>query len=322
MADVIYFTPRMELDAEANLRGFVQTCRTELTAFGAHLRFDDDIWDVTDAVVRKARYGVHRLVFSTLGTVNDRVPRVMSMPFLGFAKAYMRYQHALRPTTGLGPRISAVRALESALAENGKALQPTSCSPEDLHRAAHLIRNKFTASVAYRVGQELELLGDFLINHQLVAFRVRWRNPIGRPGDTARVGKQFDEQRYNKLPSPTALGALATVFRAAAEPSDILVSSIAAILCSAPDRINEVLRLEVDCEVTERVPSSGTTAYGLRWRSSKGGVDTVKWIVPAMAGVVQDALSKIRRVTQEARVVSKWYESRAAISADASVTAS
>jgi hypothetical protein len=119
MANVIQFTPRAELDAEENLRAFVALCRNELTVFGKDLRFDDDVWVVTEALNLKAKNNESRLVFSKWDTMKSAVPETMSEPFLSFAKAYMRYQHAMRPTKGVGSRLAALRALEAALSENG-----------------------------------------------------------------------------------------------------------------------------------------------------------------------------------------------------------
>ncbi|MGV8617755.1 hypothetical protein ACV36Q_32005, partial [Pseudomonas aeruginosa] len=56
--------------------------------------------------------------------------------------------------------------------------------------------------------------------------------------------------------------ALLKVCPPADEPPYVLVSSIAAILCAAPDRINEVLLLPVDCEVRQK-QSDGSEAYGI-----------------------------------------------------------
>jgi hypothetical protein len=152
------------------------------------------------------------------------------------------------------------------------------------------------------------MLAGFLTKKQLVTVPMSWRSPIIRPRDSVRVGKEFDRRRQEKLPSAAALDALAKVFNLATEPSDVLVSSIAAILCSAPDRINEVLQLEVDCEVTQEVPSSGRAAYGLRWRPSKGAEPMMKWLVASMESVVRRALANIRGLTEHARIVARWYE--------------
>ena len=308
MADIIHFTPRAELDAEGNLRGFIEVCRNQLTAFGKHLRFEEDVWDVTDALDLKAKRGKQRLVFSTWATVNQRAPCSMADPFLSFAKAYMRYQHALRPTKSVGCRVAALRALEAALLEFGSCPDPTAVSPQTLNRASQLISEGLSSAVAYRVGGQLEMVAGFLVDQRILNVPVRWRSPIRRPRDTVRVGKEFDEQRSAKLPSPASLDALGKVFQLASEPLDVLVSSVAAILCSAPDRINEVLHLEVDCEVAQKVPSTGATAYGLRCCPSKGADPMVKWIVASMASVVQDAVGKIRRLTQDARAIATWYE--------------
>lgn len=37
MTEIVLFTPKAELDAAANLRGFVDICRSKLTVFGADL---------------------------------------------------------------------------------------------------------------------------------------------------------------------------------------------------------------------------------------------------------------------------------------------
>lgn len=308
MAEIIHFTPRAELDAEANLQGFIDACRTQLTAFGPQLRFDDNVWDVTDTVKLKGKNHAIRLVFSTWETVNDKVPASMPEPFLSFAKAYLRYQQALRPVVSLSNRLTALRALGAALYEIGAEISVTSAGPEVLNRASQLVKEKFADRVGYRIGGQLEMIADFLADKGFISVPTVWHNPIRRPHDTARVGKEFDEARQAKLPSPAALSALAHAFRLATEPADVLVCSVAAILCSAPDRINEVLHLELHCEVSQKIPSTGEDAYGLRWRPSKGAPPMVKWVVASMADVVRQALANIRKVTEDARAVARWYE--------------
>jgi hypothetical protein len=307
MAEIIHFTPRSELDAEANLLNFIEVCRTQLTAFGAQLKFEDNVWDVTEAIGQRRSARV-RLVFSTWGSVNASNPTPLSEPFLSFAKAYIRYQHGLRPTKAVASRVAALRALAAALFESGSTANPTSVHSQVLDRAAQICAEKFQKATAFRVGGQLEMLSRFMADNQLMVVPTRWRNPIRRPQDSVRVGKEFDQQRQEKLPSPSAISALANIFRIAKEPADVLVSSVVAILCSAPDRINEVLYLETDCEVTQKIPSTGGMAYGIRWRPAKGAEPMIKWVVSSMADVVKAALSNIRRLTAEAREIAKWYE--------------
>lgn len=308
MAEIVLFTPRAELDAEANLAGFVAMARDHLTVFGADLPFQHDTWDVTETVATKAKGGKReRITFSTAATVDDKAPSMMQQPFLSFAKAYVRYMHGLRPTKAIHGRLAALRALEAALAEKGAVPDPVHVDSGVLNRAAQLLVDRFSDGAAYRAGQQLEMLSTFMAENRLTAVPVRWRNSIKRPAGGVRVGKEADERRADKMPSQAALEALPRVFLLATEPADVITASAAALMLSAPDRISEVLALPEACEVRE--PRKGKEdAYGLRWWPAKGADPGVKWVVPSMTSVVQEALRKIRGVTEEARRIAKWYE--------------
>lgn len=309
MSEIFLFKPKAELDASENLRRFIQSCRNELTVFGEKLPFDENIWDISDWINLNGHGNKrHRLVFSNLLTVNEKSPVSMAEPYLSFAKAYFRYMQGFRPIVGTGPRLAALRALEAALCESGGEANPVRVDLKILNRAAQMIVDKFTEASAYRIGGQLEILSEFLTDNGLTTVPSRWRNFIKRPGDAVRVGKDFDERRKEKLPSQAALDALPKVFRVAIEPTDVVVSSVAAILCAAPDRISEVLTLPVDCEVRQEMPGGEQVAYGLRWLPAKGGGAMVKWVVPSMADVVKEAVGKIRKITDAARQISKWYE--------------
>lgn len=309
MSKVILFRPKAELDAAGNLAGFVESCRNDLTVFGADLPFDENIWDVSRSISLKGNGNKRvRMVFSSFGTVNATNPSPMAEPFLGFAKAYMRYMHGFRPTMGFGPRLAALRVLEAALAEQGDIPNPIKTEAHVLNRAAQLTSEHYTEAAAYRIGSQLEMVASFLSKNRLSVVPVRWRSHLKRPGDTVRVGKEFDERRQSKMPAQAALDALPKVFRLAAEPVDVIVSSVAALLCASPDRISEVLMLPENCEVRQKNGKDGSEAYGLRWWPAKGAEPMVKWIVPSMASVTQEAIEKIRRVTEPARRVAKWYE--------------
>ncbi len=309
MSDLILFKPKAELDASENLRGFINSCRNELTVFGSDLPFDENVWDITDSIDLKGHGNKrHRLVFSNLETVNNKVPVSMAEPFLSFAKAYFRYMQGFRPIAGTGPRLVALRALEAALRANGCDPDPVRADMLIFNRAAQMIVEKYTQAAAYRMGGQLEMLADFLTDNKLTTVPVRWRNFIKRPGDAVRVGKEFDERRKDKMPSQAALDALPQIFRNAIDPIDVIVSSASAMMCASPDRISELLSLPLNCEVRQKNTKTGEEAYGLRWWPAKGAAPMIKWVVPSMASVVQEAIEKIRKVTDEARRIAKWYE--------------
>lgn len=309
MSDVILFRPKAELDAAGNLAGFIECCRNDLTVFGADLNFDANVWDITDALgIRGHGRQRQRLVFSAMDTVPDQAAAWMDDRFRPFAKAYIRYMHGFRPAKIVSFRLAALRTLEASLSENGLIPDPIRTDALVLNRAAQMIVDRYSEAAAYRIGGQLEMAAEFLKDNQLTIVPTRWRNPIKRPGDAVRVGKEFDERRQEKMPSEAALDALSKVFRLATAPVDVIVSSVAAILCSAPDRINEVLILPDLCDVYQSAGSGKAEAYGLRWWPAKGADPMVKWIVPSMVGVVEEAIGKIRAVTHEARLVAKWYE--------------
>lgn len=304
MAELIVFKPKAELDAEANVTAFIQLCRSQLTIFGADLDFESDAWDLTAALALRARgKGRQRATFIKL----DRADEPMAEPFRSFSKAYFRYMFGLRPAKAIGMRLTALRAIAASAEESGTS-SVAGIDASTINRAAQLVGAKYEASTAYRIGQQLEMLAGFLDEHEMVRSRLGWVNFLSRPIDTERVGEEADERRRSKLPSKAALDALPKIFRAAVEPVDVIVSSAAAMMCGAPDRVAEVLTLPVDCEVDDFARDGDSAPYGLRWWPGKGADPMVKWVVPSMAGVMREAIAKIRTVTEPARVVARWYE--------------
>lgn len=308
MSTIITFRSRADLAAEDNLKGFVAACKNELTVFGAELPFDEDTWDVTDAVKLKSQGAArHRLIFTNLASAGTRSPQMMPEPFRSFAKAYMRYMFGLRSTKAINHRLVAFRVLESALADRIGHSDPLFLTADDFNRAAQTAQQKYSVGVAVSIGRTLETLARFLTEQRLTFAPIHWRNFLKNSFPLARVGKEFDERRKEKLPSQAALEALPQIFRAATEPKDIFVTSVTALLCASPDRISEVLHLPVDCEVSTK-RDDGEPAYGLRWWPAKGADPMVKWVIPSMWSVVKEALQNIRRITEPAREVARWYE--------------
>lgn len=109
------------------------------------------------------------------------------------------------------------------------------------------------------------------------------------------------------MPSVAAIRAMAHVFVHAEEPVDQFIGATLALLHCAPQRINETVRLAVDCEV-EQKDSSGAVQYGLRWPPSKGFKNSIKWILPSMAEVARQAITMLKAASAEASVIARWYE--------------
>jgi len=309
MADIIQFVPRAECDAKENLQGFVEMCRDHLTVLGADIDWNSNYWDVTPHMVRRGSKGPFAFIFSnydTAGVKGKAVP--MALPFLDFAKGYMRFQHHLKPTNAYGARIAAVRALEKALTECSIDGVPRAenTDPQVLYRAAQIIKER-TPRSAYHMTNQLRMIGEFMVKRNLTKVSFVWKNPEKRPdNDNSRIGKKSEDARIKKMPSQEALKALASAFFAATEPLDVVFTSIAALMMCSPDRINEVLRLPVDCE--DKSVYNGVNQYGLRWWPSKGADPMIKPVLSSMEEVARNAIGRLKEHTAEARRIAAWYE--------------
>ncbi|MBI2241307.1 MAG: integrase [Magnetospirillum gryphiswaldense] len=306
MAELINFTPQLDLDISDNLAGFVSSCREHLTVFGRNLDFDADQWDVTDASQQRGKSHRIRISFSNLETVRTSSPQPMIEPFKSFAKGYVRYMQGLIPLSNQQSRLGALRALEQAVRKISGAAGVELIDIHCLNRAAELTKEHWGETAAYRIGGQLEAIANFLTDNRLTRTPVKWRNPLSRPSDTERIGEAADKRRQERLPSPRALETVAIAFNTATAPADVIIASAAALMCIAPNRISEILTLPLDCEVKRQ--HNGKPAYGLRWWPAKGAEPMVKWVLPSMHGFVEEAIAKIRLHTEQARKVAAWYE--------------
>ena len=300
------FSPSANVKANQNLAAFVKHARTQLQVFGADLDFDQNEWNVSGSVSHKGQYDDIRLLYTNQeSTKGNKVS--MEEPFLSFAKSYMRYTFGLGAFKNVANPLIALRCLECVLRSNTGSADPTAIDVNILNRAAQVAKERLAASTAYQIGGQLARIAAFLRDHRLTSAMAIWKNPLKRPGDKSRVGKEYDEERAEKLPTPTALDALPRIFRVATEPGDVITSSASAVMCSAPDRVNEVVLLREACEV-EKKDKDGKSHFGLRWWPAKGAEPQIKWIVDSMSDVVREALAKIRSETNEARTIAAWYE--------------
>lgn len=307
MADIVPFVTKNEHDAKQNRADFVELCRNKLEIFGADLKFDDNNWDVRDYIQLTSKPGARvGIEFSNFDSSKaSRTRDYMKEPFCSFAKAYIRYMHGLRPSKAFGNRLIALRAIEHALRSISIDLDIADADINTFAQAGKLIQDRYK-STAYRIAAELQQIAEFCTERHLVVAPILWKSHIKRGQDGNRIGLKADKDRISKMPSAGVLEALPKAYHLAKTPQDIILSSAYAILCSSPDRVNELLRLPLDCKVKQT--HKDKTVYGLRWSTSKGGKATVKWLAPSMAEIANQALDRIVAQTEEARKVAKWYE--------------
>ena len=297
MPNIFQFKSKAELTAAANIENFITKCRENLTVFGDDLDWIAYVWPKV-------------AVFSKLG-VTTRKPKkeeLMDKSFVEFAKAYFRYQQGHKPTVAKN-ELKALRVLEAALIQVNGDASITGLSFTCLDEAVSLARGYYSEGVAYACGREVERFAKFVTDNNLINTNLKeWRNPISRPTDTTRTGKEAKENREKKLPNETALNALAEIFAGSpVEERDIFTTSVFAMLMSAPSRISEILALPLDCEVFEK-DSKGVERYGWRFYSAKGYDGDIKWIPTVMLEVAKNAVERARGLSFEARKLAKWLE--------------
>lgn len=305
MTELVMFQPKRELDAEANLANFVSLARDQLTVFGTTLNFDDDVWDVSETVHLRAMTKRVQVHFCTHETVNKKGYQSMVEPMRSFAKAFLRYEHAYKPTKDIQARVAALRCLEKAVREH-EIRAVAGIDALTLNRAIQIAGERNGPDRAYRIGQQLQRIAKFLDENMLVNVPLQWTSPLKRPSDTEKVGKEFEERRQSKLPSVSELDAVAKAYQLAVLDRDVIVTSIVAIMCATPDRISEVLTLPAQCEHTTRL-ANGQESYGLRYWPAKGADPMIKWVIPSMVDLVKEAVHRIRDKTESARRLARWY---------------
>lgn len=309
MSEIALFVPAPDASHQKNLEEFIGLCRDQISAFGDSLNFDDDVWDVSASIDWRGHGDKRARIRFSHGFVRGAEEVWLVQPFRDFAKAYIRYSYAFAPVKNLHPRISSLRMIERALRDLGLPVCITSINRSALDRAATLAREYFQAGAAYQVGNKLEQLAKLVSDMHLADGQIRrWKNPIPKKKEElSRIGPEFEKRRAELLPSDHHLHALARAYRLAESPLDIVVTRIAALMCCAPDRINEVLALPFDCEV-ERDRPDGTREFGLRWPGSKGKADHIKWILPTFESLAREAVRQLKEVTAEARQIAAWCE--------------
>lgn len=296
MSNLFYFTSQSELDARHNTSQFIERCRSELKVFGADLDFDSWLWHKV-ANFTKLGSGSRSL------SVEDK----MGEPFISFAKAYFRYQQGHNPT-GTRNESKALKVLEQALSDAHGEPDILRLDPSILDQAAVLARSHFSAS-AYQCGRELQRLARFVSENKLVSRSCgTWRNPIPRPQDSNRTGKNAREARDRKLPAQDAVLAMADIFSSIGDnPRDIFTSSVFALLMSGSVRISEVLSLPVDCE-DESFDKHGDPVYRLKYYSGKGYGANLKPVPTVMVPIVKEALNRLKELTAEGRSLGEWLD--------------
>ncbi|EFG7434109.1 TPA: DNA-binding protein [Escherichia coli] len=301
MNNVIVFKSHSDLDAERNVQEFISFCRGKLTVLGAELKWDSPVWKGI-AIFRKLDTGC--------GTFKDEY--LLDKNFVDFAKSYIRYQQALNPVKKPGTAITVLKCLEKALLQVHQNAYVYNTSVIVLDEALQIAGQHYGKNFLYKCGYEIEKLAKFLSEYHFVKCGfLGWVNPVKPHTKNNYLPEKENEDRKNKLPDERALLAIAEIFSRPDEElseRDLFTASAFALLMCSPSRASEILALRADCEIT-RNDKNGVERYGLRFYSVKGYGATIKWIPDVIVPVARKAISRLRRLSENARTLAGWYES-------------
>ncbi len=295
MGELFKFTPKAELDAQANLDRFIRRCRDDLTVFGKDLDWDNWNWK---GIVSYTKVGV-----PSRGVKPEQILVKEIQPF---AKAYIRYQQGHNPTKNI-QEIKAIRCVEPALIKVKGVADITQLDLVVLDEAATVAKEQYGSS-GYHAGAHLERLAKFLSDNEMISAPVSWKNPIPRYEDRNRTGKKGKQQREKKLPSDFQLDYMAEMFANNLQaPRDRFTTSVFGLGMCAPGRISEFQDLSVDC-IHEEEDRKGKNRLGLRFYAGKGFGADIKWVSTPFVSIAKEAIARLTELSKEGRTLAKWYE--------------
>lgn len=306
MSATLIFTPKAVLTAQKNLKEFIRLCRDELTAFNPNLEWDDLFWasdieSVSQAQFTKLDVGIRRTV---------RPGDELDAQYIDFAKAYFRYQFADKPSISQKTSsFKAIRALEKAFITLEVNADITKLTAEVLDEADEIVRDHYSAGAAYHGGAHLAALARFVSEKGISENYLDWSSSLRRARDNNKTGIEGKRNREKKMPDDDELAALGEIFVSDPQlPAYKFATSLSAMMLCQPSRVGEMLRLPFNCD---EIPSENltytdsegkkNTGYGWRFRGMKGYDPEIKWIPKSMTSVGQEALRRVRDMSQPAR---------------------
>lgn len=313
---------RPQRDARQRLADFVLQARTDCAAFGTELDWDRPDWDVTAYCPQPANksHGRSVIYFTTheggsSKSMKGRTP--LPEPFASLIKAIVRTRQDGNPQTvhPLSRIVNAARDLSLELADRGH--DPCLLLPQDFAAAANRVRQRATGVSVYRLGQALEIIAATIDAKGIGFCRLDWKNPIPRAANNgSRQSEVADSARESSIPDEEVFDALAAIWNAVEDDSDIVLMGAVTLLHCAPWRIVETLGINENCEIEEQKEGAngpvfdldgiGIFRFGIRYWKEKSGEPDVKWIPTVMTDVARLAIERVRSVTAGARELARW----------------
>ncbi|TKB02000.1 hypothetical protein E5672_16000 [Alteromonas portus] len=305
MSSIVFFKPKAELNAEQQVEKFIQFAKS-LTSFDLDNEPLD--WAAND-------WGKWKNVTFLKAGLNSKMayPKNAKEEYWiesairDFAKAYIRYEHTINDRKDV-IEIAALRMLDKAFLSLKVAPSITLINGYILDQAASETIGNYSPSRAYRVGNAIQKLSQFLNDNGMLKHALTWKNPISRDKDFSTGHRENANKASSKLPSEESLQALAEIFSSnPQDPRDIVVTSMVVIAMSAPSRTGELLELRHNCLVRKEKVSGGDELF-LNIYGEKGFGHHDKPIPATMADLCEEAINRVRKISEKPRELAKFLE--------------
>lgn len=300
MNNIILFKSKKHILVEENYNEFIKFCRYQLSGLTQTQDWEQYAWR---GYVTFRKIGIGNKIFDSIDAMHE--------DYINFAKAYIRYQHTLKPLKNYGVIMMALRCLEQALLQVQNTGLIYNVTAVVFDEAMQIGSKYFEGNVLAKCGIQLEKISKFLCEHNLVkSGYISWKNHVKQKVKNNYLPEIEDYHRSDKLPDEEALLAIADIFSQNDEllsPRDKFTSSVFALLLCCPSRISEILALPADCEITQ-IDGKGIERYGLRFYSVKGYGPNIKWIPRVMIPVAKKAIRRLLSLSQNARALAHWCE--------------
>jgi hypothetical protein len=309
MTDIFQFQPKSESTAKQNLNEFVQLSQNKLTAFGKDC-WDENLWKTPYG--KSSRHVVARFSTNT-EPYNSYHYDPMKKPFIDFAKAYVRYVYSLNPVSNLQRHMEALRGIEELLiAVKGRA-DILEFDGVALNALTNVLSERYSdKSALNKIGYQVEKILSFCRSKQITPSLPEWSNPYTKQKDlTIALDENGKEHRSKKLPSDEEMMLVAQLFHDAPNLGieTEYYTAIMALLMVAPSRGSEPTILPVNCLEWEE-DRIGIKKLGIRWNPAKGGKAGLKWVPTVMEEVVVEAVQRLKRIGEPARIAAKFAEEK------------
>lgn len=299
------FKPKSELSSAQNLQSLIKKSKDNLIAFGK------DCWETDTWRTTLGNKTVTARFSSNLAQRNAYSFTPMSYPFIDFAKAYIRDYYSRNPIVNLQRHLEALRILEEGLISQNESSEVTNTNGLTIEISIQILKEKCVSDSSKNMtGKALDTLFEFLRNNLIAPALPMWSSPFSKPKDlSVSIDEDGIEHRSSKLPSDETMMLMADLYHRGPSLSveAEFFSSIYTILMTAPSRSCEISYLPVDCLVWEE-DSLGRMRLGVQWTPAKNGKEGIKWVPSIMQDIVIEAIERIKRISEPARMAAKFAE--------------